>query len=101
MVKLGVLNPDGTVSSSIEVKQAELGVNCWLPARFLGGCCPRHQQCKYPEKVTCKAVAKKSQREDPCGKMTYSEGTGWVCEDCFVYPCFYLGEEADSELTTT
>ena len=30
--------------------------------------------------------------ENPCGKMTWIEGTGWVCEDCFEYPCPFLGE---------
>ena len=38
------------------VKVSELGKNCWLPHRFLGGRCKRVYRCKYPEKKTCKAV---------------------------------------------
>jgi len=35
----------------------ELGMNCWLPRRFIEGsrCC-RVMECNYPEKRTCKAV---------------------------------------------
>ena len=32
----------------------------------------------------------KSRGENPCNKMTYVKGTGWVCEDCFIAPCSVL-----------
>jgi hypothetical protein len=38
------------------VQFGELGGNCWLPHRFLGGRCNRVWRCKYPEKKTCLAV---------------------------------------------
>lgn len=38
------------------VSSRELGTNCWLPARFLGGRCARVMTCSYPEKAKCKAV---------------------------------------------
>ena len=39
------------------VKSKELGINCWLPARFIeGGRCDHVYRCNYPEKSTCKAV---------------------------------------------
>ena len=34
-----------------------LGTNCWLPNRLIGGRCDKVLTCKYPEKKTCKAVA--------------------------------------------
>lgn len=35
----------------------ELGTNCWLPARFIGGArCARVMACNYLEKRTCRAV---------------------------------------------
>jgi hypothetical protein len=36
------------------VRFGELG-NCWAPGRFTGGECKRVEECKYPEKKTCKA----------------------------------------------
>lgn len=38
------------------VKLSELGKNCWLAERFVGGRCKRVMDCKYPEKKACKAV---------------------------------------------
>ena len=39
------------------VNSSELGTNCWCPARFCDGIrCKRIFDCKYPEKLTCKAV---------------------------------------------
>ena len=34
------------------VKVSDLGVNCWLPLRFVGEChkCQRYDHCKYPER---------------------------------------------------
>ena len=34
------------------VRQDELGINCWMPIRFLNRCreCFRYERCKYPEK---------------------------------------------------
>lgn len=55
MTTIGRMNEHGEIVQSIEVKQSELGTNCWLPARFLGGKCQRYKRCKYPEKTTCKA----------------------------------------------
>ena len=43
----------------------ELGTNCWLSYRFLGGECKRVEACKYPEKKECRASLKVS-------------GTKWV-----------------------
>jgi len=40
------------------VKASELGVNCWLAARFTGGICDRALTCKYPERVKCRAWPK-------------------------------------------
>lgn len=40
-----------------KVRMGELGTNCWLPQRFVGGRCDRVLHCKYPERKTCKAVA--------------------------------------------
>lgn len=38
------------------VNSKELGTNCWLPARFIGGGrCLRWEDCRYPEKAECKA----------------------------------------------
>ncbi len=37
------------------VNSSELG-SCLSPHRFCGGRCSRVYKCKYPEKVTCKAV---------------------------------------------
>jgi hypothetical protein len=36
------------------VSQNELGINCWMPIRFLDRCreCFRYEKCKYPEKRT-------------------------------------------------
>lgn len=42
---------------TIVIKSTELGVNCWLPCRFLEDSrCDRVLYCKYPEKNKCKAV---------------------------------------------
>jgi len=38
------------------VRSEDLGLNCWLPARFSGVRCDRVMQCSYPEKRTCKAI---------------------------------------------
>lgn len=34
------------------VTQDELGINCWMPVRFLNRCreCFRYERCNYPEK---------------------------------------------------
>lgn len=39
------------------VKLSELGMNCWLPQRFIDGtrCC-RVFDCTYPDREECKAV---------------------------------------------
>ena len=35
----------------------EMGLNCWLPKRFIEGSrCDRVMECTYPEKKACKAV---------------------------------------------
>lgn len=36
----------------------ELGINCWLPKRFVegGSRCDRFMLCKYPERETCRAI---------------------------------------------
>jgi len=44
------------------VSSKELGVNCWLVARFLGGECQRYDECNYPEKERCKANPPKVER---------------------------------------
>ena len=40
------------------VKFSELGMNCWLPKRFIegGGRCDRIFTCSYPEKKKCQAI---------------------------------------------
>jgi len=43
------------------VKASQLGSNCWSSHRFTGGECKRLEECKYPEKQTCRAYIKKSQ----------------------------------------
>ena len=45
----------GPRAASVTIE--ELGVNCWLPRRFIEGerCC-RVMDCTYPEKKTCRAV---------------------------------------------
>lgn len=47
-------------SGTVRFKQ--LGNNCWLPARFLGGVCDRHAKCEYPEKADCKATAPETKK---------------------------------------
>ena len=42
---------------SVSVTLKEMGVNCWLPKRFIEGeRCQRVMECTYPEKKTCKSV---------------------------------------------
>lgn len=39
------------------VSSKTVGINCWLPRRFLlGQRCAQVMTCNYPEKRTCKAV---------------------------------------------
>lgn len=42
---------------AVSVSIQELGMNCWLPRRFIEGkrCC-RVMWCKHPKRDTCKAV---------------------------------------------
>lgn len=46
----------GPGTALISVK--ELGVNCWLPRRFVedGQRCARIYPCNYPEKKNCQAI---------------------------------------------
>ena len=38
--------------NTVIVRQDELGINCWMPIRFLNRCreCSQYEKCKYPEK---------------------------------------------------
>ncbi len=39
------------------VKASDLGIRCWLPARFIEGVrCHRIDRCTYAEKKACEAV---------------------------------------------
>ncbi|MBA7466228.1 hypothetical protein ES707_01405 [subsurface metagenome] len=58
MPEVGIVNFDdeGNLhTNKVTVTAEELGVNCWLPARFLGGQCDRYYTCKYAEKANCQA----------------------------------------------
>src|SRR4030042_625342 len=49
--------------TKVEVTKEQMGANCWLPARFLGGTCDRFYICRYAEKAECEASASKLARE--------------------------------------
>ncbi|MBM4463829.1 MAG: hypothetical protein FJ012_11000 [Chloroflexi bacterium] len=58
MPKIGFIHFDenGVVrEETVEVTREQLGCECILPARFLGGTCDRFYTCKYAAKVNCKA----------------------------------------------
>ena len=58
MPKIGIVSFDenGDLhTNTVTVTKEELGVNCWLPARFLGGECDRYYICSYAEKANCHA----------------------------------------------
>ena len=40
--------------NTVIIRQDELGINCWMPIRFLERCreCFRYEKCNYPEKKT-------------------------------------------------
>lgn len=44
---------DAPLHQAVQVGSADLGANCWSPARFLGRChtCSRYERCAYPERV--------------------------------------------------
>jgi len=66
MPKVGIVNFDDNGNlhtNTVTVTKEELGVNCWLPARFLGGECDRYYICKYAEKANCQAGPSRIARE--------------------------------------
>jgi len=66
MPEVGIVNFDdeGNLhTNNVTVTAEALGVNCWLPARFLGGQCDRYYTCKYAEKANCQAGPSKIARE--------------------------------------
>ncbi|MDO9579935.1 MAG: hypothetical protein Q7J06_05135, partial [Bacteroidales bacterium] len=66
MPKVGIVNFDdnGNLHTNmVTVTKEELGVNCWLPARFLGGECDRYYNSRHTEKANCKAGPSRIARE--------------------------------------
>ena len=58
MPRLGIVHFDerGQIHrTELQVTAQALAVNCWLPARFLGGRCDRQYSCRYIQKADCKA----------------------------------------------
>jgi len=66
MPEVGIVNFDkeGNLHTNmVTVTKEELGVNCWLPARFLGGECDHYYICGYGDKANCKAGPSRIARE--------------------------------------
>ena len=66
MPKVGIVNFDDNGNlhtNTVTVTKEELGVNCWLLARFLGGECDRYYICQYAEKANCQSGPSRIARE--------------------------------------
>ena len=69
MPKIGFMRFDenGQIKQeTVEVTSEQLGCECVLPARFLGGTCDRFYICNYSVKVDCKATASNRPSRNSC-----------------------------------
>jgi len=103
MPKIGFIHFDekGVVrEDTVEVTQEQLGCECILPARFLGGTCDKFYTCKYSVKVDCKASPSKLAEnilKDMKEKQAAGEKTEGLNERAEEVVCAMCGEVIKDE----